>query len=130
MAEANNIIKDIKARPTLRKNSLYVNWKKEIKIWEAFMSVPEEERVLAIFMILTGEAREAILSMDIEKLTEKTGVNSLMAELDKMYLKDESSQAHEAYETFGKFVWPSGMSSCTLWLSPLSHGNTRWCFGL
>ena len=63
MAEANNIIKDIKARPTLRKDSLYVNWKKEIKIWEAFMSVPEENFSPTIFMILTG-AREAILNMD------------------------------------------------------------------
>ena len=74
------------------------------------MSVPEEKHAPAIFMTLTGEGREAILNMDIEKLTEKTGVNNLMAELDKMYLNDESSQAHEAYETFEKFVWPSGMS--------------------
>ena len=61
-------------------------------------------------MTLTGEAREAILKMDIEKLTEKSGVNNLMAELDKIYLKDESSQVYEAYETFEKFVRPSGMS--------------------
>ena len=110
MAEANNIIKDFKAPPTLGKDSLYVNWKKEIKIWEAFTSVPEEKRAPAIFMTLTGEAREAILNMDIEKLTEKAGVNNLMVELDKMYLKDLSSQAYEAYETFEKFVRPSGMS--------------------
>ena len=110
MAEANNIIKDFKAPPTLGKDSLYVNWKKEIKIWEAFMPVPEEKRAPAIFMTLTIEAREAILNMDVEKLTEKTGVNDLMAELDKMYLKDESSQAYEAYETFEKFIQPSGMS--------------------
>ena len=51
------------------------------------MSVPEEKRAPAIFMTLTGQAREAILNMDIEKLTEKTGVNNLMAELDKMYLR-------------------------------------------
>ena len=57
-----------------------------------------------------GEAREQILNMDIKKLTEKTSVNNLMVELDKMYLKDESSQAYEAYETFEKFVRPSGMS--------------------
>ena len=50
------------------------------------MSVPEEKRAPAIFMTLT-EARETILNMDIEKLTEKTGVNNLMVELDKMYLK-------------------------------------------
>ena len=66
MARANNIIKDFKAPPTLRKDSLYVNWKKEINIWEAFTSVPEEKCALAIFMTLTGEAREAILNMDIK----------------------------------------------------------------
>ena len=74
------------------------------------MSVPEEKRAPVIFITLTGEARQAILNMDIEKLTEKTGVNNLMGELDKMYLKDESSQAYEAYEAFQKFVRPSGMS--------------------
>ena len=104
------MIKDFKAPPTLGKDSLYVNWKKEIKIWEAFMPVPEEKQVPAIFMALTIEAREAILNMDVEKLIEKTGVNDLMAELDKMYLKDESSQAYEAYETFEKFIQPSVMS--------------------
>ena len=96
MVEANNIIKDFKASSAPGKDSLYVNWKKEIKIWEAFTSVPEEKHAPAIFMTLTGEAREVILNMDIEKLTEKTGVNNLMAELDKIYLKDESSQAYEA----------------------------------
>ena len=89
---------------------MYVKWKKEIKIWEAFTSVPEEKSAPAIFMTLTGEARKAILNVDIEKLTEKAGVNNLMVELDKMYLKDESSQAYEAYETFEQFVRPSGMS--------------------
>ena len=33
-----------------------------------------------------------------------------MAELDKMYLKDERSQAYEAYVTFKKIVRPSSMS--------------------
>ena len=48
--------------------------------------------------------------MDIEILTEKTGVNNLMVELGKMQLKDESSQAYEACETFEKCVRSSGMS--------------------
>ena len=70
---------------------------------------PKRKNTPAIFMTLTGEAREAILNMDIEKLTEKTDANNLMAELDKMYLKDKSSLAYEAYETFKKFVLLSGM---------------------
>ena len=48
--------------------------------------------------------------MVTEKLSEKTGLNNLIAELDEIYLKDESSQAYEAYETFEKCVRPSGMS--------------------
>ena len=91
IAEANNIIKDFKAPPNLRKDSLYVDWKNEIKIWEA--STSEEKCAPAILMTL-AEAREAILTMVIEKLTEKTGANNLMVELDKMYLKD----SYDAYE--------------------------------
>ena len=70
--QKHKIIKDFKAPPTLGKNFLYVNWKKEIKISEAFTSVLEEKSTPAILITLTGEAREAILNMDIEKLTEKT----------------------------------------------------------
>ena len=110
MAEANNIIKEFKTPPTLGKDSLDVNWKKKIKIWKEITPAPEEKHAPVIFITLTGEARKAILNMDIEKLTEKIGVNNLMLELDKMYLKDESSQAYETYETFEKLVRPSGMS--------------------
>ena len=48
MAEANNIIKDFKAPPTLGKDPLYVYWKKVINIWQAFTSVPEEKCAPAI----------------------------------------------------------------------------------
>ena len=110
MAEANNYSKDFKAPPTLGKDTLYNNWKKEVKIWEAFTSIPEEKRAPAIFMTLSGEAKEAVLNMDLEKLTAKDGVVNLIDVLDRMYLKDESSQAYEAYETFEKFVRPSNMT--------------------
>ena len=63
---SNNITKDFKAPPTLGKDSFYTEWKKEIRIWEAFTSIPEEKRAPAIFMRLSGEAKEAILNMDIE----------------------------------------------------------------
>ena len=33
-----------------------------------------------------------------------------MVELEKIYPKDESSQAHEACQTFEKFLRPLGMS--------------------
>ena len=61
-------------------------------------------------MTLTGEATEAILTMEIEVLTSKTGFKNFLNELDKMYLTDESSQASEAYEAFEKFLRSKGVS--------------------
>lgn len=53
---------------TLAKASLQVYCKKEIKIWEVVTSIPKEKRGPAIFMTLTGEAREPILTMEKEEL--------------------------------------------------------------
>ena len=44
MTEANDVIKDFKVPPTLGKDSLSVNWKRETKIWKAFTSIPEEKQ--------------------------------------------------------------------------------------
>lgn len=60
----------------------------------------------AIFMPLSGEAREAVSNMDIDALTAKTGIKNLLVELDKTYLNNESSIAYEAYETFEKIMRP------------------------
>ena len=54
---------------------------------ETFTSLPNEKMTPEIFMTLSGETREAVLSMDNDVLTARTGVKNLLIELDKMYLK-------------------------------------------
>ena len=97
------------APPTIGKDTLYNNWKKELNIWEDFIGFPEEKRAPAIFMNLTREAKEAVSNMQINELTDKNGVENLIAVLDQMYLKDKSAQAYEANEIFGKFARPHNM---------------------
>ena len=80
IAKSNNVKKDYKAPPTLVKDTLYVNWRKEIRIRGTFTSVTEEKRVPADFYDIKYEAREAILTMEIEVLTSKTGVMNLLDE--------------------------------------------------
>lgn len=101
MAESNTI-NDYKAlTSTLAKASLQVYWKKEIKIQEVVPSFPKEKRGPAIFMTLTGEAREPILTMEIEELTAKNAAQNLKEKPDNVYLMDEN---------FDKFMWSSDMS--------------------
>ena len=44
MAETNTIAKDCKAPPILGKDNLYNNWKGEVKIWKALVSLTEEKK--------------------------------------------------------------------------------------
>ena len=78
--------KDFKVPQTLGKDFLYSEWTKKI-MTETFTSLPNEKMTPEIFMTLSGETREAVLSMDNDALTARTGVKNLLIELDKMYLK-------------------------------------------
>ena len=79
--------KDFKVPQTLGKDFLYSEWTKEIRMMETFTSLPNEKMTPGIFMALSGETREAVLNMDNDALTARTGVKNVLIELDKMYLK-------------------------------------------
>ena len=100
---------DYKAPPALNQAIVYSVWKKELKIWQAFTSLEKKKQAPAIFLTLTGQAREAVLGVDLEVLASDTGVDELIKELDKLYAKDETCTAYEAYETFEKFLRPGNM---------------------
>ena len=100
---------DYKAPPRLNK-SVYSVWKNELKIWVAFTSLDKKKQAPAIFLTLTGQAREAILNLEVNVLTAEDGVDKLIQELDKLYAKDETCTAYESYEKFEKFIRPSNMS--------------------
>ena len=86
------------------------NWKEEIEIWKDFTELADEKKGPAVFLSLTGQAREAVRQeVTADKLKEKEGLKNLFACLDKIYLKDSTCLAYEAYEEFEKFVKPPEM---------------------
>ena len=89
-----------KALQTLNKDFTHTNWKKVVSIWQAFTSVEKKKQAPAIFLTLTGQAREAVLVLDVDTLTGDYGVKNLIECLDQLFLKDETYLAYEAYETF------------------------------
>ena len=87
---------DFKGPPLLHKDIAYSTWKRELAIWQAFTSIENKKQAPAIFLTLTGQAREAALEIDIEKLNAEDGVKNLIDALDKLYLQDEACSAYEA----------------------------------
>ena len=61
-------------------------------------------------MNLTGGTKEAVLNMKINEFNNKNGVTNLIAVLDQMYLKHQSTQTYKAYERFEKFMRPHNMT--------------------
>ena len=100
---------DIKAPPALREDVPYENWKKEINIWQRFTTLEKKKQGLAIFLSLEGKAREAVLELEIDEMNEDDGVKKVLAQLDKLYLKDKLQLSFQAYDNFRKFKRPADM---------------------
>ena len=104
------MVTEAKAPPILTTDIDYEIWKKEIEIWRLFTSVDKKKQAPAIFLSLAGQAREAIVSLDINRLFCDHGVENLREELDKPYLKDSQYTAYEPYEQFEKFCRPKSVN--------------------
>ena len=101
---------NIKAPPSLSKCSSYEAWLKEIQIWQAFTDLADVKQGPAIFLTLEGRSREAVLELDVSKISAKDGVKTIIEKLDSLYLKDKTQSAFEAYDSFEKFRRPSEMT--------------------
>ena len=104
------MVTEAKASPILTTDIDHEIWKKEIEIWRLFTSVNKKKQAPAIFLSLAGQAREAVVSLDINRLFCDHGVENLREELDKSYLKDSQYSAYEPYEQFEKFCRPKSVN--------------------
>ena len=75
-----------KAPPALTKDIAYTIWKKDTSIWQLFTSLEKKKQAPAIFLSLSGQAREAVLELELDKLNDDNGVKNLLEKLEKLYL--------------------------------------------
>ena len=94
---------DYKALPALTKDITYATWEREISIWQLFTSLERKKQAPTIFLSLSGQAHEAVLELKLDKLNDDNGVKNLLEKLGKLYLKDDTHSAYEAYEIFETF---------------------------
>ena len=63
-----------------------------------------------MFSSLEGKARKAALELEVEQINNKDGIKNIVSQLDKLYLKDKTQSAYEAYDNFERFKPPRDMS--------------------
>ena len=65
--------------------------------------VDKKKQALAVTLSLHGQARAKAVEIDVEKLSDKDGMQILFGELDKIFLRDSVDLAYENYTKFDKY---------------------------
>ena len=95
-----------KAPPAFNKDDDYIKWCKKIKIWESLTSLEKSKQGPALFLALDDDSQEAILQLDHDEIACDDGVENIINKLDKLYLKDKTQSAFEAFENFEGYRRP------------------------
>lgn len=83
----------------------YEEWKKLTKYWMKFTKIKKSEQgAFLTVKALKGEARSLALSIPEEQLDADDGVDVLMKELDKLYLKDKDTLGYECWKKFSTYT--------------------------
>ena len=90
----------------------YHEWKNEVRIWSEFIveKIPANKQGMALFLSLEGDARKAAAKVTLEEMKTATGLDKVLEELDRFFLKDKDRAAFLAYDKFHAFRRPSDMS--------------------
>ena len=62
----------------------------------------------AVYLTLTGRAREAVRDLKPADIGKETGLDEIIVTLDAVYLKDENTRAYVAFKEFYEFKRASG----------------------
>ena len=91
-----------KIPPALDEEILYETWKSEIDIWRLMTDVEKERQALALVLLLSGQARQCALKINVADLNMTDGVDTLLKSLDELFLKDKVDIAYYTRESSSK----------------------------
>ena len=87
----------------------YANWKLLIELWSESTDYTPVQQGPILVLNLTGDARDAALSITKERLKSSDGLKLIMEKLDTLYAKDATQLAFLAFDKFVKYRRPDNM---------------------
>ena len=97
--------------PTLQScDNNYKSWKQLIRHWQDLSGLDPKTRASAIMLTLSGKALNAALQLPEADLKKEDGVDTLLKQLDTLYVKDPLSEKFRALESFETYRRPADLS--------------------
>ena len=88
----------VKAPPVLTDENDYLNWKNDIEIWKLFTDSKAEKHGPAVYLMLTGRARDAVRELNAADIGKADGLDKIITKLDSVFLKDKNTRAYLAFK--------------------------------
>ena len=86
------------------------NYRMEVEMWSELTKLVPEKKGPALWISLTGKAKEIIQDMPMDTVKAADGLDKMIDELDKVFKIDDNQAAYLAYQEFENFRRPSDMS--------------------
>ena len=100
----------LKTPPVLVDEDGYGEWLNDVKIWQLFTDLEKKKQGPALYLTLTGRARECVRELTPEVIGGDDGVKKIIEKLDKLFMKDQNTRAYLAFKEFYDYRRPAGVS--------------------
>lgn len=104
------MVSNYKVPPTFEEGKSYESWKNEVNIWTRVTDLDKKKQALAVALALSGRARDTAMETPVDDLNKDTGMGTLLARLDDLFLKEEKDRIYEAYSDFDRINKEANMS--------------------
>ena len=89
-------VANYKAPPVFKEDMPDEDWKKELAIRTTFTDLDKKKQGPAILLSLNGKPRASVLELDVRVISGDKGIEAILEQLDKLYLKDRHQTAYLA----------------------------------
>jgi hypothetical protein len=76
---------NLKTPPVLENEDVYSEWKHDLEIWVLFTELVKSKQGPAVYLTLTGRARECIRDLTIQEIGADDGISKIVKKLDILY---------------------------------------------
>lgn len=98
------MVSNYRVPPTFEEGEPYKSWKNEVNIWTRVTDLEEKKQALAVALALSGRARDMAMEIPVDNLNKDTGIATLLAKLDNLFLKEEKDRLYKAYSDFDHII--------------------------
>ena len=98
----------LKSPPVLDDEGNYADWKQDLVIWQMYTDIEKRKQGPAVYLCLSGKARECARDIKSDELGAVDGVSKILTKLDSLFEKDKDTRTFLAFNEFYDYRRASG----------------------